>query len=321
MVEIVCILGATATGKSDVAVSVAREFGGEVISADSMQVYRGLDIGTAKLPEAERHGVAHHLIDICNPDESFSAGEFQALADRAIKEIFARGRMPIVVGGTGLYFKALLRGLAPVGSADKAIRTRLRERSKRAGLASIYALLQRLDPETANQLPPGDEQRILRALEYRIRTGGKISETIAKHPFGVERYYALKIGIRAERSVLYGRIERRVDRMLEQGLVDEVRALLDSGVAPDSQAMRAIGYREVVRYIRKEVTLGQATEDIKKSTRHYAKRQETWFRRERNATWISEDSLKKTINRVKQLITGKKNARRKSTQDDERTNL
>ena len=309
MLAIIYVLGPTCCGKSDVGIAIATEADGEIISADSMQVYRGFDIGTAKLPPGERGGIPHHMIDCCDPVETFSAGEFQARADRLIGEISGRGRLPIVVGGTGLYLRALLLGLAAVGPADAAVRERLRRRAGRNGIAAAHRLLRRLDPPTARRLPPGDGQRILRALEYRVRTGRRLSDAISRRPFGAERYEALKIGLRIERGELRRRIDRRVDSMFAQGWIEEVEALLAAGCPPDAQAFAAIGYRDIIKYLNKEVTLEQAKESIKKATHQFLKRQETWFRSERNVNWVDASSPRtardEAINLAKELGAGR----------------
>lgn len=310
MTEIVCIMGPTCTGKSEVGIAVASRFGGEIISADSMQVYQGFDIGTAKLPPSERGGIPHHLIDCCDPHETFSAGRFQIRAEKLIDEISGRGRLPVVVGGTGLYFRALLYGLAPVGRADHDVREGLRQRAGRRGIASMYRLLEKLDPRAAENITPGDTQRILRMLEYRILTGKKISEAISRQPFAEERFRTVKIGLTLPRGELRKRIDQRVDRMIEAGIVGEVAGLLDSGADPDAQPFAAIGYRQMLRAINKEVPLDKAIEEIKKATRKYAKRQETWFRRERGVAWISTESLQTAKLKVINLIKGLRNERR-----------
>lgn len=307
MSDIVCIFGATSTGKSELAVYLAGIFSGEVIGADSMQVYSGFDIGTGKLKPAERKGIRHHLLDCCDPCDQFSAGSFQKLAGSLIEEIRSRQKLPIIAGGTGLYFRALLFGLAPLGPPDRELRARLRSRAERKGIASLYRLLYRLDEVTAGRLPPNDSQRILRALEYRIATGEKLSDAVAREPFGREQIPAIKIGLYLDRSELRKRIDRRVDRMFDDGWVEEVKQILDSGVSPDCHALRAIGYREIVRYLKKEVTLDETKLMIKTATRQYAKRQETWFRKEQNVFWLEAESLDVIKQKSKKILLGKLN--------------
>jgi tRNA dimethylallyltransferase len=300
--KVVCIFGATSTGKSALAVEVALACGGEIVSADSMQVYRGLDIGTGKATAAEQRGVPHHLLDVCEPTEKYSAGRFQRDADAAIDAIIRRGGQPIVTGGTGLYFRALLRGLAPVGPPDRALRERLHRRKQRRGIAAMHGLLRRLDPETAARLPVNDTQRILRALEYRLSTGRKLSAAIAAHPFGGERYDVLKIGLSMDRAALRSRIDRRVDAMFDAGWIGEVKRLLEAGVPPDCHALRAIGYREIVKFLQKEVTIREAIDMIKTATHQYAKRQDTWFRKEKDVHWLDARELEKNKQKAMELL-------------------
>jgi len=285
--QLICILGATSTGKSGAAIAVAQAVGGEIISADSMQLYRGLIIGTGAVTEAEAEGIPHHLLGCCPPDIRFSAGSFQRAADMLIHRIQRRGRMPIVAGGTGLYLRALLRGMADVGIADNEIRVRLQDLLASRGLKYLYRMLEKIDPLSADRLEAGDTQRIVRALEYRLAAGDSITEAIAEHSPKKERYASLKIGLRVERSLLHKRIERRVEQMLAEGWVDEVRQLLESGVTTDSPALRAIGYQQIVEHITKEVPLGVTKEKIIIATRQYAKRQETWFKKENNVFWVT----------------------------------
>lgn len=305
MRRIVCLFGVTGSGKSDLAVFIARRFGGEVISADSMQVYRGLDIGTGKLTPEERRGVPHHLLDCCDPRDTFSAGAFQRAADAAIAEIISRNLLPIVCGGTGLYFRALMQGLAPVGEPDHELRERLRQMAGRFGLAAMYRLLARLDPSTAQRLPAGDRQRILRALEYRFGTGTPLSQAIAEQPFAEERYDTVKIGLALTRAQQRERIARRVDAMFAAGWIDEVEQLLSGGLPEHCQALRAIGYRQIVSYLRKEVTREEAADQIKTATFHYAKRQQTWFRKERNVIWLDAASSDSVQRQTEEILTGK----------------
>lgn len=307
MPKIVCIFGATATGKSELAVHLAEEFSGEVISADSMQVYRGFDIGTGKLTLAERRGIRHHLLDSCNPCEKFSAGSFQEMAEALIGQIQSRRRLPIIAGGTGLYFRALLLGLAPVGPPDRKMRSRLGKRAEKKGITSLYRLLHRLDAATAERLSPNDSQRILRALEYRIGSGKKLSDAVARKPFGKENYSTIKVGLRVAREELRRRIDNRVDRMFADGWVEEVKKILETGVSPDCHALRAIGYREIVRYLKKEVTLEETIQMIKTATHQFAKRQETWFRKEQNVLWLSAESRDEIKQKSKKYLLGKLN--------------
>uniref|UniRef100_A0A7C2EB94 tRNA dimethylallyltransferase n=1 Tax=Ammonifex degensii TaxID=42838 RepID=A0A7C2EB94_9THEO len=281
---LLAITGPTATGKTAVGIEVALRVEGEVVSADSMMVYRGMDIGTAKPTLAERKGVPHHLIDVVDPGEDFSVATFQTLARKLIREINARGRLPILVGGTGLYIKAVLDGYRFTGGVDRELRRRLAAEAGRFGPAYLHERLRAVDPETAARLHPNDLKRIIRALEVFYRTGAPISRA-ASAETGPE-YDALVYGLFLERQELYRRIEERVDAMLEAGLVEEVRRLLKGGLKRDATAMQALGYKEIAAYLAGEVTLEEAVYLLKRNTRRFAKRQLTWFRRDGRIRWL-----------------------------------
>lgn len=286
---VLAVLGPTGTGKSAFAVDVALALGGEVISCDSMAVYRGLDIGTDKPSAADRRGVPHHLIDVAEPGESFSAGAFRDRALEALAAIRARGRLPILVGGTGLYARALLLGIAHAPPRQEAVRARLARRLERAGPERLHALLRRLDPARAAALPPRDALRIVRALEVRLATGRPMSALLAEAPFGTEALKrVLRIGLTAPRPLLYNRIEARVDAMVARGLADEVRGLRDAGTLR-GPVLKAIGYGEFAAYLAGDVTLEEAVAEVKRRSRNLAKRQMTWFQKERSVTWYSID--------------------------------
>lgn len=280
------ICGPTASGKSDLALRLARELDAEIVNADSMQVYRRLDIGTAKPTTEERAEIPHHLIDIVDPDELFSAADFADAADVAIQDINRRGKRAIVVGGTGLYIRALLKGLvdSPGGSAE--IRSALHEEAARIGNAAMLEKLRLVDPELAAGLHPNNLVRIIRALEVQQTSGIPLSRHQKEHAFSARRYDALQIGISVDRSELYRRIEQRVDRMLADGLLDEVRGLLAAGFGPELKSMRSIGFKETAAYLSGESTLEEAIRLIKRDTRHYAKRQLTWFKADPDILWF-----------------------------------
>jgi tRNA dimethylallyltransferase len=305
MKPVLAILGATATGKSALGMALAERLGGEIVNADALQVYRGFDIGTAKPGLAERARVPHHLIDILEPHERYSAGEFARLAEEAIREIQNRDRLPVVVGGSGLYLRALFEGISPIPAADPAVRQRLRDRLGEGGegLAELYQELRGLDPETAERLPAGDTQRILRALEVALVSGKPLSAWISSQPFGAQRIAATRIGLTLPRSILYDQIAGRVARMVREGWVEEVAGLLARGVSPDSPAFQAIGYRQIVQSFEGEWSLDQAIEETVKATRRFAKRQETWFRKEPDVTWFSAQDLDRQILRVLEHVT------------------
>ncbi|HYN21878.1 MAG TPA: tRNA (adenosine(37)-N6)-dimethylallyltransferase MiaA [Thermoanaerobaculia bacterium] len=284
---IVAIVGATATGKSALAMRLAEELSGEIVNADALQVYRGFDIGTSKPSAEEQARIPHHLIDILDPRERYSAGDFALRAREAIAGIESRGKLPVVVGGSGLYQRALFEGISPIPPGHPEARSRLRARLAEEGIAVLAAELARIDPETAARLAPGDAQRVLRALEVAEVSGRPLSSWIAEQPFGTERIKAIRVGLTLPRSILYDRIAGRVARMVGQGWVQEVARLLAEGLDPGLPAFQAIGYRQFVRHLEGEGSLEHAIGETVKATRRFAKRQETWFRKEPEVTWFS----------------------------------
>jgi len=284
--KILVIAGPTASGKSELALELARRLDGEIVSADSMQVYRGMDIGTAKPTPEQRAEIPHHLLDVADPDQPFSAADFAGAADTAIRDIGSRGRQSIVVGGTGLYIRALLKGLVDSPGGADEFRQALHEEAGRLGNEALLERLRRVDPELAARLHPNNLPRIIRALEVYHLTGIPLSRYQQEHGFSGQRYRSLQIGIRAGRPLLYNRIDDRVDRMLEQGLVQEVQHLLNAGYGPDSKAMRSIGYKEMAAHLAGESSLEEASRLIKRNTRHYAKRQLTWFNADKDILWL-----------------------------------
>ncbi len=293
MQPLFAVLGPTATGKTALGVRLARELDGEIINADALQVYRGLDIGTDKPPLELRGAVPHHLIDILDPEEPYSAGEFARRARPLINEIRGRNRTPILVGGSGLYLRAVLEGLSPIPASDPEVRKSLDRRCRREGLAALYEELLEVDPDTAGRLAPEDRQRILRALEVARSSGRTLSDWIRRRPLGGKRLPAVKLGLTLPRDILYDRIAARVADMLEVGWVDEVKALLQTGIDPGVPAFQAIGYRQIVRYVQGSSSLKAAKEDTIRATRRYAKRQMTWFRKEEGVRWIQTSDLEK----------------------------
>jgi tRNA dimethylallyltransferase len=281
-IKLLVIGGPTGSGKTDLAVRIAEEIGGEIVNADSMQIYRGFDIGTAKPTPEERARVPHHLIDIVWPDYNFTASDFREAAAAAIEDITARGKKAIVVGGTGLYIRALLDGLVDSPTGDPELRLQFAEIPGE----ELLRRLAEVDPETASRLHPNDRVRLIRALEVYSQTGRPISAYRSEHGFSGSYYDALKIAIRVERQELYRRLERRVDDMLEHGLVAEVQSLLDHGYSSNLKAMRSIGYKEITAYLAGEISLDQAVALIKRDTRRYAKRQMTWFSKENDIYWL-----------------------------------
>jgi len=282
---VVAVLGPTGTGKSSFAVRAALALGGEVVSCDSMAVYRGLDIGTAKPSPDERRGVPHHLLDVAEPGSYFSAGAFRDQALRALAGIRSRGGLPILVGGTGLYARALLEGLAQAPPRRESLRESLLAR----GPDRLYALLRRLDPARATELPPRDTLRIVRALEVRLESGRPMSALLAESPFGrAGLRTVLRIGLTGPRPLLYNRIEARVEDMMARGFLEEVRGLLRNGALRGPVA-KAIGYGELAAHLAGDLSLEEAVARIKRRSRNLAKRQITWFRRESGTHWYPID--------------------------------
>ena len=286
--KILCIVGPTASGKSGLALALARRLDGEIISCDSMQIYRGMDIGTAKATAAEREEIPHHLLDMADPDASFSAADFVTAAKKAIDSITARGRLPILCGGTGLYLDSLLRPTAYAAPPpDPALRAELTEQLAEQGTDAMHARLAALDPEAAEAIHPNNTKRVLRALEICLSSGKTKSEFDAESVVGECLYAACVIGLRWPRAELNDRIDVRVDAMLAEGLVEETAALLAAGyLAPDTTAGQAIGYKEILPYLRGEEPLAVSAERLKIATHRYAKRQMTWFGAKPYVQWI-----------------------------------
>lgn len=280
------VVGPTASGKSALAAGLARRFDGEVIGADSVQVYRGLDAGSDKPPPEVREEIPHHLIDVQDPEQDFSAGDYARRAAGAIGEIAARGRRPIVAGGTGLYVRALLRGLVDMPGRDAELRRRLDRWESRRGAGALHGMLAVLDPATAERLAPADRQRIVRAIEVALASGRPLSEHIAGQPFARERYPSIKVGLTVPPALLGARIDERVERFFREGLVEEVRSLLARGVPRSANCFKALGYREVLRHISGDLGIEQTVALVKANTRRYARRQIAWFRSEQDVRWF-----------------------------------
>ena len=287
--KLVIIAGPTAVGKTAAAISVAGDFDAEIINADSMQVYRCLDIGTAKPTRAERESVPHHLLDIVDPDEDYHAGRFQADADRAIADLRKRRKLPLVVGGSGLYLKSLLYGLCEMPPVPAEIRRQVEDELKKDGGEKLYRRPEQLDPPVADRLSPRDKVRIARALEVRLATGRSISYFQEQHRFSRPRYSFLYLYLACERVKLYQRIADRVQQMMELGFLDEVRGLLDRGFSPELKSLQSIGYRQLIAHLRGALTLDEAVRLIVRDTRRYAKRQETWFARLPEITIVRQE--------------------------------
>ncbi len=289
--KLVVITGPTASGKTALGVALARRLGGEVVSADSMQIYRGMDIGTAKPTPEEMQGVPHHMIDIADPAENYSVSRYAKEAAACVDDILARGKLPIVVGGTGLYIDSLIAGRTFAdGTADTALRQELSERYDEIGGEGLLGELRKVDPERAAKLHPADKKRIVRAMEVYILTGRTITQHDTETRAVPPRYDAAKIALDfAVRQDLYDRIDRRVDIMVQQGLFDEVRALLAAGVPADCTAMQAIGYKEAVAAVQGKAAPQDAVAAIQLASRRYAKRQLTWLRRDADLFWLRHE--------------------------------
>ncbi len=283
---LVVLLGPTAVGKSDAAIHLARNLNGEVINADSQQVYRGFDIGTDKPGLEVRASVPHHLVDVADPRDQFSAADFVAGALAAIEGIHDRGRLPLVVGGSGLYLKALLDGLFPGPGRDPELRRRLEDEARDRGLETLFQALLEVDPEYARRVRSRDRVRIIRALEVYRTTGRTMTDHFGKTVSPVRHLSITKVGLTLDRPTLYRRIERRVERMFARGLVAEVRGLLAAGVPESAPPFRGLGYRQVLQHLRGELSLDEARAATQLETRHYAKRQLTWFRKMAGVAWL-----------------------------------
>ena len=287
---LVILTGPTAVGKTNLSISLAKAIGGEIVSADSMQVYRGMDIGTAKIRPEEMQGVRHHLIDVCDPSEDYNVMRFQQEVNRVLPGIYERGHIPVLTGGTGFYIQALLYGIAFTAEEDGGeVREALSEYAREHGAEALHALLAQEDPEAAAQIHPNNVKRVIRALEFHRLSGGKISEhnrtERAKEPVFRSAYFVLNM----DRAKLYERIDRRVEQMFAEGLVQEVEGLLAGGLSREAVSMQGLGYKETAAALAGEITMEEAKVRIQRDTRHFAKRQLTWFRREREVLWLNRE--------------------------------
>ena len=288
--RIIAVTGATASGKSALSMDLAKHYGAEIVCMDSMQIYQGMDIGTAKPSPEERQAVRHHMLDIIAPSENYTVADYAERATTVIHDILQRGKMPLLVGGTGLYLKALMHGLSlGVSRSDPAIRARLEVISDEpGGRQKLHDMLRQVDEASANKLHPNDLRRVIRAIEVYELTGTPLSQTRQEEN---SEFSVLPLAIRMERETLYQRIEKRVDTMLDMGLVDEVQRLLEEGVSPEAQSMQGIGYKELVPVLGGLVPLQKARDQIILNTKHYAKRQETWFKGESATQWLEGGQL------------------------------
>jgi tRNA dimethylallyltransferase len=288
---LVIINSPTATGKTELAVNLALEFGGEIISADSLQVYRYLDIGTAKPTLEQRRGIEHHLIDAVNPDEEFNASIFAERARTIISDLAGKGTPVFVAGGTGLYIRALLHGIIDTPNVDENIRNHYRQLRDTHGKEYIYNLLQQKDADAAAQINPNDSVRVIRALEVLEQTGESILAKQKKHSFADCPYKTYKIGLQVDRKELKQRIILRTEKMIAEGLLDEVKSILDSGYNENLKPLQSLGYKQMIGFLRNQYGWESSVDLIKRDTWHYAKRQMTWFAADKEINWFSQDSL------------------------------
>ncbi|MCX5839052.1 MAG: tRNA (adenosine(37)-N6)-dimethylallyltransferase MiaA [Deltaproteobacteria bacterium] len=296
--RLICIVGPTGVGKTEMALELAGRWGGEIVGADSMQVYRRMDIGTAKPTPEERKRIPHHLLDVADPDEPFDASRYIGLAHGVIARLQQEKKPVFVVGGTGLYIRALLGGLIDGPGADEVLRRELKKEMKNFGKEHLYELLRARDGRAAAQIHPHDGVRIIRALEVLELTGRSIVEHQEEHGFREAPYEALRIGLRLDRERLNDRIDLRTDRMIAEGFVEEVRQLLDSGYGESLKTMQSLGYRQMVSFLAGRQSLEEAVRLIKRDTRRYAKRQMTWFDADRDVVWIDPGDVEGAATRI-----------------------
>ncbi len=284
--RLIVVLGPTASGKSALAIQLAQAFNGEVLVCDSTQVYRRFDIGTGKVPLAGQQGIPHHLMDIADPGAVFTAGEYRRRALAALDDLRSRHKTPVITAGTGLYLRALLEGLAESPGRSEDLRERMRAIAAKRGTKRLHEILKRLDPESAARIESADTQKIIRAVELRLLAGKTVGEIHAAGRDPLQGYAIVKIGLAPPRPALYARIHERIDEMIAAGWIDEVRHLIDSGVPESAKAFQFIGYSQWREVLRGNLSREDALEQIRKATRHFAKRQQTWFRREANVHWL-----------------------------------
>ena len=305
----IILTGPTAVGKTDLSIQLAKVINGEIISADSMQVYRHMDIGSAKVTPEEMDGVPHRLIDVLEPEEEFNVVVFQKLAKEALTGIYERGHIPIIVGGTGFYIQALLYDIDfTENDGDTAIRRELEKLAQTQGAGCLHQMLQEIDPESAAAIHQNNVKRVIRAIEFYRQTGKKISLHNEQEREKQSPYQFLYYVLDTDRKILYERIDRRVDLMMEHGLVDEVKHLADMGCTRDMVSMQGLGYKEILDYLSGEIPLEEAVYILKRDTRHFAKRQITWFKRERDVRWLEleqfQNDRKKVLEHILDEIEG-----------------
>lgn len=299
------IVGPTGVGKTDLSIQISKRFSSEIVSADSRQIYRFMDIGTSKPSQEILKEYPHHFIDILSPDENYSAGQFGKEAREVVEQIFKRGNTPLIVGGSGLYIKAVLEGFFGDDFKDDLIRKQLQEKLNEIGAENLFNELQKVDPQGAEQIHPNNTKRILRSLEVYYITGKPISE-IQKSQSDPANFNWIKLGFSRQREQLYEKINRRVEKMFKEGLVEEVQGLLKKGYSPELNSLNSVGYNEVIGYLNGKINLEDTIELIKQNTRNYAKRQLTWFRKETDVNWIENENNLVVDNIIETLINLKR---------------
>lgn len=292
---LVAVVGPTASGKSALALDIAERFSGEIVNFDSVQVYRGFEIGTAKTPFVERRGIPHHLLDVVAPDAVFTAGDYAERARVVVDEIRARARLPVFVGGTGLYLRALLNGLFQGPKRDEALREKLEQRVESKPAGYLHRILERLDPASAERIHPHDVPKLMRSIEVRLLANAPIATLWSKGAGRLEGYEVIRVGLNPTRSALYARINRRTQKIFKAGLIEETQALLASGTPRSARPFGSLGYKQALDYLGGGITLEEAIESTAKMTRRYAKRQMTWFRREPDIHWLKGFGDEETV--------------------------
>ncbi len=301
--KLIVVAGPTASGKTAVSVALAKKIQGEIISADSMQVYKYMDIGSAKITKEQMEGVAHHLIDVLEPDEDFSVHRFQMMAKKAMDSIYAKQATPIIAGGTGFYIQSVVNDIDFSQTDEQAhVRRQVEEYFEKYGGDGLHTWLEKVDAQSASKIHPNNVKRVCRALEYYLLTGEKMSAHNAKQQAKSSPYDVTFIVLTMDRGLLYERINQRVDQMIEQGLVDEVKCLREKGYTKEMTSMQGLGYKEIFDYLEGRITLEEAIYIIKRDTRRFAKRQLTWFRREKNVQWIHVDQFAFDVEAIAEAI-------------------
>lgn len=309
--KIIVICGPTGIGKTGFAVKLSRQFNGQIISADSMQIYSQLDIGTAKPTKEEQSLAPHHMINIIEPDMDYDANKFSKEGRSKIDQLLGKNILPFVVGGTGFYIKALLQGLFKPVKANPEVRAQLKREFEEKGVKALHDRLEKCDPKAALELHPNDTYRVIRALEIYLVSGQPITKLQSRHGFEENYYQTLKIGLQMDRELLYKRINQRVDQMIKDGFLDEVKTLLQKGYKRDLKSMQSIGYRHLIAFIDKRLSWEEAITTLKRDTRRYAKRQLTWFKADKEIVWLAPNETTKSVEMINQFTssnTGKKNA-------------